>query len=238
MGCLLPGADVSLDLVWVPDWGKPADAPSRFAFIAFLRDQLPRLPPSEPTAQLFSAAAKRELQPLLDPLAEPCSKCSAPLPGGHSSPTCSRQVAGMLASVAIVDRLRCREASRTCSSCPASHERVVHGEHGYQFHQSSEVISRILASAQFIRLCWPFKVSVSIRMQIADSGLRFRVLWRFHKNLLLALFSEFRTPVHFCIALSAAVVAFLYELALECVTRWQNVSTMISSSISMQYDRL
>ena len=95
---------MSLDLVWVPDWGKPADAPSRFAFIAFLRDQLPRLPPSEPTAQLFSAAAKRELQLLRDPLAEPAQSALRRCPGSTlhrlaagRSPECWRRLQLLIA---------------------------------------------------------------------------------------------------------------------------------------------
>ena len=41
----------------------------------------------------------------------------------HSSPTCTRQVTGMLASVAIAYRQGCGKASRTCGWSPASRDR-------------------------------------------------------------------------------------------------------------------
>ena len=52
-----------------------------------------------------------------------CSKYIASMPRRHSSPTCTRQVTGMLASVAIAYRRGCGKASRTCGWSPASHDR-------------------------------------------------------------------------------------------------------------------
>ena len=49
--------------------------------------------------------------------------------------------------------------------------------------------------------------AVSLGASVADSTLHFRALWRLHKSWLLAVPTEFRTPVDFELALASAVLA-------------------------------
>ena len=96
------GTDLSLDLVWVPR-GNPADAPSRFASASW-REQLPRVPVSDPLAKMLSAAAKRELQLLLGPLSELAQSTLRRCPGATlhrlapgRSPECWRRLQLLIA---------------------------------------------------------------------------------------------------------------------------------------------
>ena len=59
--------DIALELVWVPTWANPADAPSRNKPIANWYASVPKLP-STPTAVLASAPALSELNLLCEPL--------------------------------------------------------------------------------------------------------------------------------------------------------------------------
>ena len=59
--------DIALELVWVPTWANPADAPSRSNLIESWYGSLRRCP-STPTAVLASAPALSELDLLREPL--------------------------------------------------------------------------------------------------------------------------------------------------------------------------
>ena len=48
-------------------------------------------------------------------------------------------------------------------------------------------------------------------VEIPDSSLHFKVLWRSHKSWILSVPSEFHTSAHFGLALSVATFAFLYD---------------------------
>ena len=62
------GASLSVDLLWLPSWGNPADAPSRGTSLVAWRRTLPIWPEQAPTLQFESAAVARELHLLRKPL--------------------------------------------------------------------------------------------------------------------------------------------------------------------------
>ena len=64
-GCL--AYNIALELVWVPSWANPPDAPSRSKPLESWYASLPKLP-STPTAVLASAPALSELDLLREPL--------------------------------------------------------------------------------------------------------------------------------------------------------------------------
>ena len=61
-------ASLSIDLLWVPSWGNPADAPSRGTSLACWKRSLPIWPAQAPTLQFGSAAVARELKLIREPL--------------------------------------------------------------------------------------------------------------------------------------------------------------------------
>ena len=67
LGVWCLACDIALELVWVPTWAHPADAPSRSKPIESWYASLPKLP-STPTAALASAPALSELALLREPL--------------------------------------------------------------------------------------------------------------------------------------------------------------------------
>ena len=71
-------ASLSVDLLWLPSWGNPADAPSRGTSLEAWRRSLPIWPEQAPTLQFESAAVARELRLLREPLPESAGACFHP----------------------------------------------------------------------------------------------------------------------------------------------------------------
>ena len=67
-------ASLSIELLWVPSWGNPADAPSRGTSLACWKRSLPKRPRQAPTLQFGSAAVARELKLLREPLSSAAGK--------------------------------------------------------------------------------------------------------------------------------------------------------------------
>ena len=85
-----PSASLSIDLLWLPSWGNPADAPSRSTSLEKWRRSLPIWAKQPPTLQFGSSAVARELKLLREPLPEAAVRnlgaCHHPDDESHTTP--------------------------------------------------------------------------------------------------------------------------------------------------------
>ena len=103
---------LSIDLLWVPSWGNPVDAPSRGTSLASWWRSLPKWTRQTPTLHFLSPAVARELKLLREPL--PCAKIGCLLSArrgklwqahARTNDECILQAFHVLACVFVV--LRC-----------------------------------------------------------------------------------------------------------------------------------